>query len=125
MTASTKLSKLIDAAYTLRTERLAAQREVDKLETREKEMTAEITELLAKAKLETAGGEVGTASFKRSVVPSLVNETAFLKWASEKPNRDVMSVKVSTEAWRLRVLAGEKVPGVESVPTARLSLTKA
>lgn len=119
------LSKITDELYTLRHMRLAAQKEVDALEAQEKALRAKLFDALRESPTEAAAGNVAKAEIKRSIVPSLVDPEAFLKWARKSPKRaDVFKVSVVTDAWRTHVSNGDVVDGVESFTKEELSLTK-
>jgi hypothetical protein len=107
------LGNLIDQCWSLRRERLAAQWEVDRLKESEDKATADVGEALRAAKLDSAKGMAGNASFRRQQVAQIVNEAEFLPWAIKKANIDCLKVGVVGEAWRLRIAEGVKVPGVE------------
>lgn len=108
------LTEGVDYLYAVRTERLAAQHAVDLLEEREKTIRANIEKLLRDAKLDGYAGEHARAYFQRLQVPQLTDDEAFLKWASQKKNRDVLKVGINNEAWRARLADGVKVPGTEA-----------
>ena len=119
------LSKIVDELYTLRQSRLAAQKEVDALEAQEKALRAKLFDALRESPTEAAAGDVAKAEIKRTIVPSLVDPEAFLKWARKSPKRaDIFKVSVVTEAWRTHVSNGDTVDGVESFTKEELSLTK-
>lgn len=119
------LSKIADQLYTLRQERLAAQKEVDKLEAQEKELRAQLFANLKASPTGAVAGSVAKAEIKTSIVPSLVDPEAFRKWCAKSPKRaDCLKVSVVTDAWRTHVSNGDVVDGVESFTKEDLSLTK-
>lgn len=120
------LATLIDQTYELRQQRLAAQKEVDALEAQEKELRAQLFDLLRHSPSEAATGAVAQAKITHSIVPQLVDADEFFAWVRKSPsNRAVAKISVSTPEWRTRVAAGTHVPGVESFTKDDLSLTKA
>lgn len=119
------LSKITDQLYTLRQSRLAAQKEVDALEAEEKALRAKLFDALRKSPTGTVAGSVAKAEIKTSIVPSLVDPEAFLRWVRKSPKRaDCLKVSVATEAWRSHVSNGDVVEGVETFAKEDLSLTK-
>jgi hypothetical protein len=119
------LSKITDQLYTLRQDRLAAQKEVDKLEVQEKALRAELFAALKASPTKAAAGSIAQAEIKFTIVPTLVDEEAFRKWCVKSPKRlDCLKVSVVTDAWRRHVVNGDVVDGVESFSKEDLSLTK-
>jgi hypothetical protein len=119
------LGAMIDEAWTLREKRLTLTREADAIEAREKELKATIEGTLRDMKLDGAKGHQAVAAIKRTLVAQITDEDAYLKWASLKANRDCLKVGVVGEAYRERIAAKVKVPGVEPFTKEDLSLTKA
>lgn len=117
----TALSKEIDALYTLRAKRLAAQHKVDKLEAEEKELNKALLAKLHSAKLEGIAGQKGAAKILRQDVAQVEDEDALLAWGKLKDNRDCIKVGVVTEVWKAR---GMNVPGVSKFTRETLSVTK-
>lgn len=64
------------------------------------------------------------AKIRRITVAQVDDEPAFLKWALVKTNRDCLKVGVVGDAWRARVTAGVKVPGVASFTREDLHIVK-
>lgn len=119
------LSKITDQLYTLRQERLAAQKEVDLLEKQEKELRAKLFAALKESPTGAVSGAVAHAEIKSSIVPSMVDEERFLAWARKSPKRHaLLKINVATEAWRTFISNGGEVEGVESFTREDLSLTK-
>jgi hypothetical protein len=119
------LSKIADQLYTLRQERLVAQKEVDKLEVQEKALR---TELFAALKLSPSGavsGAIGHAEIKTSIVPTMVDPERYLRWCRKSPKRaDAYKITVVTDVWRTLVSNGDNPDGVEAFTKEDLSLTK-
>jgi hypothetical protein len=119
------LSKITDQLYTLRQERLAAQKAVDALEAQEKELRAQLFANLKASPTGAVAGSLAKAEIKTSIVPTLVDPEAFLKWVRKSPKRaDCLKVGVATDAWRSHVSNGDVVDGVDSFTKEDLSLTK-
>ena len=119
------LTKLTDKLYTLRQERLAAQKQVDALEAQEKELHAQVFAALDKAPTGMTIGDIAKAEIKESIVPTLVDKDRFLSWSRKSAKRhDLVKVSVATDMWRKFVANGESVEGVEVFTKRTLSLTK-
>jgi len=119
------LSKIADKLYTLRQERLAAQKQVDALEAQEKELRSKLFAELKASPTRMAVGSIAQAEVKSSIVPTLTDSEAFLSWARKSPKRhDLLKVGVATDAWRKFVANGGVVEGVEAFTKEDLSLTK-
>ncbi len=72
------------------------------------------------AQLSSTTAEGLRVSRTTTVVPTVVDATAFLAFATRKANWDLLAKSASSPAWRERLEAGKKVPGVE--PFTRVSL---
>ena len=119
------LTKLTDKLYTLRQERLAAQKQVDALEAQEKELHAQVFAALDKAPTGMTIGDIAKAEIKESIVPTLVDEKKFLQWANKSDRRrTLLKVGVATDAWRKFASNGGVAEGVEAFTKEDLSLTK-
>jgi hypothetical protein len=125
VTPGTDLGAMIDSVWEMREKRLAAQRDVDRLAESEQEARALIGEMLRKAKLQGGKGKLATAAFRRTQVAQVTDEDAFIAWGKLKANRDCLKAGVVGKAWRLRVAAGETVPGVEAFLKEEVTLAKA
>ena len=118
-----QLTRLLNKANDIRQQRLAAQRAVDDMKTEEDLLTQKLTTILRTEKLEAFGTAKANVTLKRSIVPTLVDEAALLQWARRPGNEDVLKVGVVAAAWKLRVAAGVKVPGVDTFTKESVSVT--
>ena len=118
-----ELTRLLNKANDIRQQRLAAQRAVDDMKTEEDLLTQKLTTILRAEKLEAFGTAKANVTLKRSIVPTLVDEAALLKWGQKAGNEDVLKVGVVAAAWKLRVAAGVKVPGVDTFTKESVSVT--
>jgi len=119
------LSKITDELYTLRQERLAAQKQVDAIEAQEKALRAKLFDALKASPTQAAAGSIAQAEIKTSIVPTLVDPEAFRKWCVKSPKRlDCLKISVVTDAWRKHVVNGDEPDGVEAFTKEDLSLTK-
>jgi hypothetical protein len=118
-----KLADLIDNYAAARDLRLKAQHAVDDMAEKEGTLKSRVMDALRAEKLDGAKGKKATVAFRRSIVAQLVDEAKFLKWANTAGNLDCLKIGVVGEAYRARLTAGVKVPGVESFTKEDLSVT--
>ena len=118
-----ELTRLLNEANALRQKRLAAQRLVDDMKMEEDSLTKLLTAALSVEQLEAFSTTEAHVSLRRSIVPSLVDEAALLKWGQRAGNEDVLKISVVAAAWKLRVAGGVKVPGVEVFTRESVSVT--
>ena len=97
---------------------------IAKLDAEREELRAKIAAALPPGTGAVKAGNA-QAQMRYSVVPQIANEAAFLKWALLKANRDVLKVGVVADAYKARVTAGVKVPGIEPFNRSTLYITKA
>jgi hypothetical protein len=79
---------------------------------------------MADAGTSTFKGAKGTLSMKEAKVPAVDDWNELYKLIHKKKAFDLLQRRVSTTAWRDRLEAGEKVPGVSSFTKFSLRITK-
>ena len=114
MSLAGTLAVAVDNLHTLRTERLAAQKAVDRMEEQEKELRAQVEASMRALNLDNVHGERAQVYYTRIQVPQLIDDEEFLNWAKRKANIDCLKIGVNHEAWRLRFADGELAPGTEA-----------
>ena len=123
-TETTKeMTRLLNEANKVRQQRLQMQRDTDDLKEREDRLTEKLTLLLRAEKLESFGTKQANVSLRRTIVPSLVDEAALMKWCAKPGNEDVLKVGVVAAAWKARVASGIKVPGVDVFTRESVTVT--
>jgi hypothetical protein len=117
MAKQNSLAGLIDKA-------LALREQMNELKAEDEAVRKLISAALAESGAESAEGREAVAKIRRITVAQVDDEPAFLKWALLKANRDTLKVGVVGDAWRARVTAGVKVPGVASFTREDLHIIK-
>lgn len=113
-------------------QRLAVlQEQLEELDARRSPIAEEETrirdymfESFKKDELSGAKGSGLQCSLAETTVPTLVDFKKFLSYAMKKGNEDLLQKSVNTPAWRERLEAGKKVPGVDSFKRVSLRVGK-
>lgn len=119
-----ELGELIDDMYVKRAARLEAQRKTDEAKSLEDAAKVALIEKLKELKLNGAKGKIATASIKTVQMPKIVSWDSTYAYIREHNRFDLLHKRISELAWRDMLEAGELVPGTESIPDDKLSLTK-
>lgn len=90
----------------------------------EERVRAYMFETFKKDELRGAKGSGLQVSLKETVVPTLVDFKKFLAYARKPGNEDLLQKSVNSPAWRERMEAGKKVPGVDSFKRVSLAVAK-
>lgn len=115
----------IDLLYTMREERLIAQRAVDEMEKKEGALRSHIMANFANADIDGAKGRVATASIQRSMQAEIIDFEEFVRWAVKKKAYSCLQKRVGITSVREYWDNGDKVPGLEPKEVVTLSLVKA
>ena len=118
------LGELIDDLYTKRATRLAAQKKTDEAKAIEDVAKLALVEKLQELGLEKASGGLATAGIKTIIIPRVTDWDALYHWIQRTDRFDMLHKRISEVAWRDTILAGEVIPGTESMDDIKLSLTK-
>lgn len=118
-----ELARLVDAYYQKREERLALQREVDKLDTQEKEFKALIISSLRDEKITSIGGKLKRATLNTKNKPSVNNWPALYAHIRETGEFDLLQRRLTETAVQVRWEDKLVVPGVVPFPVDDLSLS--
>ena len=120
------LGSLIDRYYEMRTKRIEAAREVDKMKRQELEIKQQIMVEMDTNGLGKVTGQVATAGITTNIVPEVEDWEAVHKYIREHDRFDLLQKRLSVVAWRDMVLdGGELVPGTLVNEVRDLSLTRA
>jgi len=130
--ASGKIGTRVDAMWRQKMKVDDVQRDIKKLEEKKAKLKAKYKELedailkdFTKTDLLTgAAGKQGKISISKQRVPKVVSWDKFYKYVGRNKAYDMLPRKVSSTAWKERLEAGKKVPGIESVTLMKVSLTK-
>jgi len=118
------LGELIDDLYTKRATRLAAQKKTDEAKAIEDVAKLALVEKLQELGLEKASGGLATAGIKTIIIPRVKDWDLLYSWIQQTNRFDMLHKRISEVAWRDTILAGEVIPGTESMDDIKLSLTK-
>lgn len=121
------LGSLIDELYLARDKRIEQQREVDAKKVIERQIQAQIMDMLDKQGITSSRGKVATASITSSTKPT-VDETSWKKvydYIHKHKAFHLLQKRIAVEAWRELHESGIKVPGIVADDIKDLSLTKA
>jgi hypothetical protein len=115
--AKSSIAALIDEA-------LALREQMNGLKERDDALRKAILAELQATSTDVVETPRAAAKIRRITVAQVDDEPAFLKWALLKANRDTLKVGVVGDAWRARLTAGVKVPGVTSFTREDLHIVK-
>jgi len=118
------LGSAIDALYTQRAERLAAEKIIKGMKTRELELRVHIKNMLDAVSLEMGAGKLATTSIQRSEEPTVVDWPAVYAFIKENDAFDILQRRLSPTAVKDRWDEEILVPGIDKFTTWDLSLTK-
>lgn len=123
----------LDAFYKLREERKALERSisktaaakrVEKMKEREAALEKHIIDTFKKSEIEGALGKVARGSVSTASVPSVKDWPRLYAYIKRTGAFDLLNRAVSVTAWRERIEAKKRVPGVEAFNVVRLSVRK-
>ena len=120
-----EMSALADHYATTRTQRLADQKVVDKLQELENQLKSQLMEAMKEAKASSVGGEVALVTHR--VKPKAVAKDWSLihEYILEHNAFDIMEARLATKAILERAEQQDHVPGMEWFEVDTLSVAKA
>jgi hypothetical protein len=118
------LSACVARLALLRAQVEAASAELKPAEDEEAALHDHLLETFRKAELDGLTAHGLRLSIKTSSVPTLDDWDLFFAFAKSKKNFDLLQRSVNTPAWRERLKAGVRVPGVKSFDRVGLSVTR-
>lgn len=107
----------VDRLYSLRAQRLA-------LEEEEKALQEHIKAKLAQENLDSVAGRVARVSLVRKTLPTIVDWGAVTGYVKGTGDFSVLQKRLTTRLVTEMMEMGEKLPGVETIETVTLSVTK-
>lgn len=119
------LGACADLLYTLREERLDAQRIVDDIACYEAEVRNHLIEHLPKSDATGVSGRIATARIVVKQVPQVTDWSALHNYLLEQRRLDLLQKRLSESGIRELWDDGQIVPGVVSFGAVSVSLTKA
>jgi hypothetical protein len=119
------LARKADDYYLARMERLALQKQVDKLEKKEKELRAFLIDNLPKSQVGGVSGKVAQVEVSKKDEPVLKDPKAFFAYARKTKQLDLIVESMNKKAVKDRWAAGTKnLPGVDKFSVVGLSVHK-
>ncbi len=118
------LGACADLVYSLRQERLAAQKVVDALEEKEKALREHIINTLPKSEATGAAGKLARVTVVTKEVPQVKDWKKFYAYVKKNNAWDLMQRRLSAAAVTERWEAGKEVAGVEAFQAVTLSINK-
>lgn len=114
----------IDLLYTLRAQRLEAQKQLDAMAANESALKIHIMESFEKSEIEGAKGSIATASIKRTTQAEVTDWDAYWAYIGKTKDWELLQKRPGITALRERWDHGKQIPGVEPRVVEDLSLTK-
>lgn len=122
------LGACIDLAYKAQKKRLDYQHKMDvvleKMKAEEKAIEDHIINSFNKQEVDGSKGKLATAGIKRLTVAQVKDWGRFYAWIAKNRAWEMLQRRVNDKAYRDRLEAKQKVPGVEPFVVIKLSLTK-
>jgi hypothetical protein len=118
------LGTCVDKLYSLRQQRLAKQKEVDKLEAEEKALKEHIINTLPKSESTGIAGKLARATIVKKEIPQVHDWDRFYKFVLKTKHFDLLQRRLADTAVKERWDAGEEIPGVEAFQAVTVSLNK-
>lgn len=118
------LAACADRYADLKDSRLAAQKDVDKIEEEEKALKEHLIALLPKVDASGISGKHHRVTVKVKHIPTIEDPTLFYAGVAKKKAWDLLQRRLSESAVQERWDAGETIPGVGTITVYTLSLNK-
>lgn len=118
------LGACADRLYELRQQRLAVQKEVDKLAAEEAALREHIINTLPKSEASGIAGKLARVTVVTKQVPQVKDWDAFYKFVKKTGSFDLLQRRLTDQAIKERWEAGKEVPGVEHFNAVSISLNK-
>ena len=118
------LGACADLYFTLREQRLAAQKIVDAIEVNERAIREHIIKTLPQSEASGVAGKLARVSRVVKLVPQVKDWAAFYAHIKKTGSFDMLQRRVGEAAIQERWDAGKVVPGVESFTVVTLSVSK-
>lgn len=119
-----ELARAVDKLYEIKHQRLAAQKEVDKLQKIETELSDMLIKYLPVSDTSGIAGHVARAQIVPSTVPQVEDWEAFYGYVRKKKNFGLLQRRVSIKAIEELWEDKQVVPGVVRFNIKKVSLTK-
>lgn len=118
------LGACADALYTIRQERLKAQKVVDELETNEKAIKAHVIDTLPKSNASGIAGKLARVTVTTKTIAQVQDWPSFYAYVAKNKAFEMLQKRLGDAAIQERWDAGKKVPGVEPFTIVGVSVNK-
>ncbi len=120
------MSNILQTIFDLREQRLALQRQADKLEQQEKDLMYTLTTDMVASEVTEANGEGGyTAKLKTVNAPLVQDWPATLEYIRATGQVDLLQKRLTDSAVKARWDSGVDIPGVDKTVKHTVTITKA
>ena len=113
-----------DKLYTLRQERLAAQKVADELEAEEKALKEHIIQNLPKSEASGAAGKIARVTIVEKEIPQVNDWDKFRVYVVKNKAWHMIQKRLSDASVKEVLDDGKKIPGIEIFKTKSVSLNK-
>ena len=118
------LAQCADALYTKRAERLALQKEVDKIASEEGKLRDHLIDNLPKSQATGIEGKIARAKIETKEIPQITDRELFHKFIRRNDRFDLLQNRLSEAAIVEMWADHKKVPGVGAFTVVKVSCTK-
>lgn len=118
------IGKEADKLYALKQKKKIAAAKVDDLSKDITEQEQVVRDALKEAGTDKGGGKNANVSLTKQTVPNVVDKKKVSNFIIRNRALDLLQFRISTTAYRERLDAGKKVPGLEPVEITKLNVTK-
>lgn len=118
------IGECVDLLYGIRQERLDVAAQIDTLKAREELLRKHVLDTFKQADIDGAKGKKATCSIIPSTVAHIEDYDKFTKWVAKTGAWDMLQRRVNDKAFKDRIEAGERVPGLKRYDFNKLSVTK-
>lgn len=122
--ASASIGSLVEKCYTLRFERLTAEKKIEEMKEQETSLKQQIIAMLVAQGLEKGGSGRVTGAILRRKRFFILDRKSFGEYVIKTKQYDLYESRPAQTACAERWEAGEQLPGVEVKEITDLSLTK-
>jgi len=122
--ARINLGNHIDKLFLMKLEIDREEVKIKKLKDKYEKVREAVYNKVSKEDLDGGKGKLAKVSLVRTESPSIEDFDKFFKFVIRNKSKDLIARKVNSKAWRERLEAGKKVPGVEKFVKITMRLSK-
>lgn len=118
------IGAVADLLYKTRQQRLALQKEVERLAGEEAELNDHVIKTLPKSQARGVAGKLARVTVNAKDVPTVKDWDAYFEYVRKKNRFDLIQRRFNKKAVEEMLDEGEKVPGVEMFKAVTVSVNK-